>query len=101
MNAVRFPFLISVLVLLLVGLLGITVYTSPNDASYNMLLGWLLFNQLGPLWLFGIGVGLPVFCLAALFGWIQMILIANGNIPPHLSSKGFLEALSAMLTVAK
>lgn len=81
------------------GWAAVLIYSSLNHPSSDQLLSitWLVINQLGPLSLIGIGLGLPIALVSLLFGWVQLILIIEGLIPPHLSSKGFIEALYQLI----
>lgn len=88
--------------LVLSGMTGwsaVILYSSLNSFSSDQLLSisWFLINQLGPLSLIGIGLGLPIALLTLLFGWVQLILIMKGLIPAHLTSKGFVEALYELI----
>ncbi|MFO1256986.1 MAG: hypothetical protein U1E78_00930 [Gammaproteobacteria bacterium] len=94
MNKLKF----SAVWLILAGTIAwstVLLYSFLSNPSADELLSisWLFINQLGPLSLIGIGLGLPVATLTLIFGWVHLILIMKGLIPPHLSSKGFVEAL--------
>jgi len=53
-------------------------------------------NTLGCYVLLGIGIGLPIVLLASILGWVQLLLLVNGHIDPHLSREGFFKVLDTL-----
>jgi hypothetical protein len=53
-------------------------------------------NLMGCFTLMGIGIGLPLVMLASFFGWVQLLLLLKGNIPPHLAREGFVKVLNTL-----
>jgi hypothetical protein len=91
----------ALLLTLVSAIIVLTVYIysllQVSDDINLVSIGWLTLNQMGPLILLGIGLGIPLVLLATLFGWVQLILTMNGAISPHLSSKGFLDAVYTLV----
>jgi hypothetical protein len=98
MKQLNFNVLLLVLISTIV-ILSIYLYSLllASDVISLISIGWLAFNQLGPLVLLGVGLGIPLVLLATLFGWVQLILMMNGVILPHLSSKGFIDAVYTLI----
>lgn len=58
--------------------------------------GVYLMSQCWTLMIAGIGLALPVIVITFGFGWLQLFLLANGQIEPHLTSEGFGSALKTI-----
>lgn len=62
----------------------------------------IIFNQLinafGCYGLLGIGIGLPIVLSAGALGWVQLLLLINGTIDPHLAREGFFKVLNTLFS---
>src|SRR3989304_7424268 len=56
---------------------------------------WFTFIGYG---IIGLGLSIPMTCLALIFGWLQVILLITGQITPHLKNAGFIESLQLLLS---
>ncbi|HET9843670.1 MAG TPA: hypothetical protein VFP93_03320 [Gammaproteobacteria bacterium] len=55
---------------------------------------------IGQFWCFlyaGLGLAIPMGLVGLAFGWLQIILITQGQIQPHLGTAGFGQALKTIL----
>ena len=74
-----------------------TVYASSIlDVQFIFFTYTCFFQSLGGLFA-GIGIALPAFFLALIYGWLQVILLFNGFVLPELLREGFIETLLDML----
>ena len=94
----RFKGLIAFFTLLLLTCgLGLTAFSLAN---HELVLRDLLLIQLqhciGGYFFLGVGLSLPLVLLGTLLGWLQIILLINGSIAPHLAREGFLKALGTL-----
>ncbi len=89
---VAISFMLAALVALL--------YTTFNMVDYfpGGLLYSQLFTMLGPYVLLGIGAGIPIALLAAVMGWLQLVLLVSGNIDPHLAKESFVGVLKTLFS---
>ncbi len=90
-------YLAITLMLIAIGSLLYTTITMMGLFA-NGLLFSQLFTMLGCFVLLGIGAGLPIAILAALLGWLQLVLLLSGNIDPHLAKESFMDVLKTMFS---
>ena len=98
MNQLRF-FLPFILLLLSLPLLGATLHTLLH---HHPSLWAIVLTQgmsiLGCFTLLGLGLGIPLIVLASVLGWIQVVLLLTGSIPPHLGKAGLMKVLSTLFS---
>jgi len=58
----------------------------------------LMFSLCLPYTLLGLGLAVPLILLAILLGWIQFLLLATGNISPHLAKEDFFKVLETLFS---
>lgn len=90
--------LFTAFILMLLAIIGLCWKIFLLTGSYPLLSLVLMqfINTLGSYVLLGIGLGLPIVFLASVLGWVQLLLLINGNIDPHLSREGFFKVLETL-----
>lgn len=78
------------------GYLLYTLYLSHPGFLLDFIRQFIIANLL-PFSLVGIGIGLPAVLFAFILGWLQIILIIHGLIPPHLAKEGFFQILNSLI----
>lgn len=95
---IKFVFALTLILIAIFGL-GFAIYLLANNyPELPAILFIQCINALGCYVLLGVGVGLPLVFLASVLGWVQLILLVNGNINPHLAREGFFKVLTTLFS---
>ncbi len=86
------------LLLLVLAFSALAYHLGQNFSSFTTLLTNQAVTLLSSYFLLGLGIGLPLFALATIFGWLQFILLMTGLISPHLAREGFFKVLETLFS---
>ena len=68
-----------------------------SEAVLTLILTQIL-SSLGCCLLLGLGIAIPIFCVASIFGLLQMALLMRGSINPHLGQADFVQVLKTLIS---
>lgn len=79
-----------------IGLVLLASSIEPVNEIMSQFWGVYIISQCWALMIGGIGLAAPVIVIIFGFGWLQLFLLANGQIEPHMTSEGFGSALKTI-----
>ncbi len=95
-NNQKFIIFYSCLILCLIGLLMAVKAVPAAEVTLDRFWGVYVISQCWALMMAGVGLMLPISLMAFGLGWLQLYLLATGQIEPHLTSEGLGPALRSI-----